>query len=277
MFEKRNILIVSKHKKEEVISPFFAKYFNSNCFVSNHFDTDILGTFCGEIDRKEDPISTLRKKCIMGLENSSFDIAIGSEGSFGSHPMIFFAAYSEEYMMIYDKKNQIEIIAKESTTNTNFNEKVVSDIEELLIFAKEAKFPSHGLILKSIEGETIIKKGIIELNELKSAFNELKKINKDILVLTDMRAMFNPTRMKILKKLTLKLIKKIKSTCKKCNYPGFDVAEVKKGLPCEACNLPTDSTLSYINKCNNCLYEEIQWFPNKKKYEDPMYCNFCNP
>jgi hypothetical protein len=214
---------------------------------------------------------------ILGLKNTNWDIAIASEGSFGSHPIMFMAPFSEEYMMIYDKKNQIEIIAKESTTNTNFNEKVVSDIEELLIFAKEAKFPSHGLILKSIEGEPIIKKGIIELNELKSAFNELKKINKDILVLTDMRAMFNPTRMKILKKLTLKLIKKIKSTCKKCNYPGFDVAEVKKGLPCEACNLPTDSTLSYINKCNNCLYEEIQWFPNKKKYEDPMYCNFCNP
>lgn len=277
MFENRTILIVTKHQKEQIIAPFFSEHFNSNCIVSNHFDTDTLGTFCGEVDRKDDPISTLRKKCILGLKNTNWDIAIASEGSFGSHPIMFMAPFSEEYMMLYDQKNQIEIIAKESTTDTNFDERVVKNIDELLDFAKKTKFPSHGLILKTMEGEAIVKKGIVALDELKSSFERLSKTSTTILALTDMRAQFNPTRMEVIKRLAQKLILKIQSTCEQCSYPGFDIEEVKKGLPCEMCNMPTESSLAHIKRCKQCSFEKIIWHPNSKKFEAPMYCNFCNP
>lgn len=277
MIANRNLLIVTKHKKDTVIAPLFSKYFNCNYKIADHFDTDLLGTFCGEIERGSDPISTLRKKCILGLEDTNFDLAIASEGSFGSHPLMFFAPFSEEYMMLFDKKNNIEIFAKESTTHTNFAQKNISTIHELIDFAEKIKFPSHGLILKTSKPPYLIEKGITDIKKLKSVFVSFQNINEEVIVETDMRAMYNPTRMKIIKKLTQKLITKIKSTCDQCAYPGFDVEEIKKGLPCEVCKMPTESTLALIMRCKNCSYEKIKWFPHKKKFENPMYCHLCNP
>jgi hypothetical protein len=62
MFKGRSLLIATKHKKEEVIAPIFERELGVKCFVSADFDTDELGTFSGEIERKFDPITTARKK-----------------------------------------------------------------------------------------------------------------------------------------------------------------------------------------------------------------------
>ena len=50
------------HKKENIIAPILEKELGVKCFVCKGFDTDALGTFTGEIVRKDDPITTLRKK-----------------------------------------------------------------------------------------------------------------------------------------------------------------------------------------------------------------------
>jgi hypothetical protein len=34
------------------------------CFVNENFDTDLLGTFTGEIERKLDPIATARQNAL---------------------------------------------------------------------------------------------------------------------------------------------------------------------------------------------------------------------
>lgn len=46
-----------------------------------------------------------------------------------------------------------------------------------------------------------------------------------------MRAMFNPTRMEVIKRATEKLVSKIKRRCEKCETPGFDIDSVEIGLP----------------------------------------------
>lgn len=276
MFENREILIVTKHKKEEVISPLVSKHLKAKTFVATHFDTDTLGTFCGEIERNEDPIATLRMKCKKGLEGTDFKIAIASEGSFGAHPYIFFAPFSEEYIMLYDAENEMEFIVKEATKNTNFANNTIQLEEELLQFARKVDFPSHGLILKTTAPYKI-EKGIRNEKKLVNIFHEFKKYANSVQIETDMRAMHNPTRMQVIKKLTFKLIQKINSKCTKCKTPGFDIITMQKGLPCIVCNLPTESTLKAIKKCQKCDYEEEVWYPNNKKFEEPMYCNYCNP
>jgi hypothetical protein len=94
---------------------------------------------------------------------------------------------------------------------------------------------------------------------------------------TDMRAMFNPSRMKIIEKATLKLVEKIKSVCPKCATPGFGIVDRKEGLPCSQCYFPTRSTLSYSYNCQKCNCTKVVEFPNGKLTEDPMYCDICNP
>ena len=94
---------------------------------------------------------------------------------------------------------------------------------------------------------------------------------------TDMRAMYNPTRMRVIEKATKKLADKIKTSCSVCETPGFGITEVRTGLPCQICNYPTKSTLSYRYSCLKCSYSREEKYPDGKFTEDPMWCDLCNP
>jgi len=278
MFKGRNLLIATKHEKEKVIAPILEKELGVKCFISPDLDTDKLGTFTGEIERKNDPITTAREKCLMAMDLTDCDLAVASEGSFGSHPTIFFAPADDEFLLFIDKKNNLEIIARELSTETNFNGAEIKTKEELEEFTKNVKFPSHGLILKKDKDDlSEIVKGITSVKKLNSAFNHFISIYGKAFLETDMRAMHNPTRMKVIEKATIKLANKINSLCPCCYTPGFGVTDGKPGLPCELCNLPTRSTLSHIYTCQKCIYIKEEKYPNGKFTEDPMYCDYCNP
>ena len=278
MFQGRNILIATKHEKEKVIAPILEKELGVKCFVASELDTDKLGTFTGEVERKDDPINTARNKCYMAMDLLNCELAIASEGSFGSHPTIYFAAADDEFLLLIDRKNGIEISVRELSLETNFNGSEIKTKEELQEFATNSNFPSHALILRrSKDNLDGITKGIIDKKQLYDTYLKLSKKYGTAYIETDMRAMFNPSRMKVIEKATLKLVKKIKSICPKCEAPGFGIVDRKEGLPCSLCNFPTHSTLSHIYNCQKCNFTEAVEFPNGKKTEEPMYCDICNP
>ena len=72
--------------------------------IELNLDTDQLGTFTGEVERKSDPITTARNKCVVAMELSNCDLAIASEGSFGPHPSISFIPADDEFLLFIDKK-----------------------------------------------------------------------------------------------------------------------------------------------------------------------------
>ena len=276
MFEGRTLLIATKHKKEQVIAPILESL-GLVCEVST-LDTDEFGTFSGEVERSDDPIATARKKCLAALENTEYDLAVASEGSFGQHPLIFFAPADDEFLFFLDKKQSLEIIVRELSTETNFNGKKVSSQRELDEFARGALFPSHALILRKRENDTTeVTKGITNWQQLHQVYQELNAEGSDVYVETDMRAMFNPTRMKVIEKATQKLLEKIQSACPECTAPGFGIVDRKKGLPCEVCHFPTQSTLSYLYVCQKCTYSTEEKYPNGKTVEEPQFCDVCNP
>ena len=278
MFKDRKLVIATKHEKEKVIAPLLENDLGVSCFINENFDTDILGTFTGEIKRELDPIATARHKCLQAMELSNCDLGIASEGSFGPHPSMFFVIADDEFLIFIDKKNNLEIIVRELSTATNFNGKEIKNEEELLEFANAINFQSHGLILRKAksDNENIIK-GITDINHLKEAFVELFDKFKSVYAETDMRAMYNPSRMKVIEAATQKLITKIKSLCPQCSKPGFGITDAKRGLECSLCNSPTNSTLSYIYVCQHCQYTKEEMYPHKKTTEDPMNCDYCNP
>lgn len=278
MFKGRSLLIATKHEKEKIISPIFENELGVNCFVPKNMDTDLLGTFTGEVERKFDPITTARQKCEMAMELTNADLAIASEGSFGPHPSMFFVNADEEILLFIDKKNNLEIIVKELSTNTNFNASTINSLRELKIFANKVGFPSHGLILRpSKEHLKGIFKGITSWTRLIDAYNYLINHYETVYIETDMRAMYNPTRRSIIEIAANKLVEKIKSTCPACKTPGFGITGLKEGLPCSACKTPTRSVLSHIYTCQKCNYEQCKDYPYDKTEEDPMYCDQCNP
>lgn len=278
MFENRKIIIATRHQKEQVIAPILEKELGVRCFTDETFDTDALGTFTGEVERELDPISTAREKCLRAMRVNNCDLGIASEGSFGPHPSLFFVPSDDELLIFIDLKNNIEIISRELSTSTNFNGREINTQKELLDFAEQAGFPSHGLILrKSKQENKDIFKGITEGEILQEVFNHILSKYPSVYAETDMRAMYNPTRMIVIEQATQKLVQKIKSTCPQCRTPGFGITEAKNGLPCNLCGWPTNSILSYLYVCQKCRFTKEELYPNKKTSEDPMYCDYCNP
>ncbi len=278
MFANRKLVIATKHRKEEVIAPLMEKALNVNCVVPQGFDSDKFGTFSGEIEREMDPLSAAREKCLAAMRLSKCDLGIASEGSFGAHPTLFFIPADDEILIFIDLKNNLEIVVREISTQTNFKGKTVASYDELLSFAESALFPSHALILKAHQDETAaMVKGITTHQQLRQSFDSLYALHEQVHVETDMRAMFNPSRMKVIATATEKLIQKIKTVCPKCSTPGFDVHHVQSGLPCSRCGAPTRSTFSLIYQCKSCAFTQEEQYPHGKESEDPEFCDFCNP
>ncbi len=278
MFQDRSLVIATQHGKEAVIAPALENALGVRCFVPEQLDTDILGTFTGEVERKDDPIATLRSKCRLAMAQTGCDLAVASEGSFGPHPTLFFPLSGDELVMLLDEKAGLEIIGRDLTTETNFSGSEVESLRELETFAKRAGFPEHALILRNEKGGNArILKGIKAPETLRKSFEEMLRDFGHAYVETDMRAMNNPTRMKSIGRAVENLLEKTKSLCPQCSAPGFSVVEAKKGLPCAWCGMPTESTLAYVYGCTACSFQKEEKYPHGKEKEEPMYCGLCNP
>ena len=278
MFDGRKLVIATMHQKEKAIAPLLEKELGVRCFASENFDTDMLGTFTGEIERQDDVLATLRNKCLMAMDLNNCDLGVASEGSFGMHPSIFFVPADDEFLIFIDRKNNLEIIERELSTQTNFNGAEIKTEEELVAFAESIKFPSHALILRKATGDTTeIIKGINSRENLEKGFQYFMNTYGSVYAETDMRALYNPTRMEVIGKAAEKLVMKIQSLCPECSTPGFGITAATKGLPCSSCGFATQSIISYTRECRKCGFRKEELFPYNKTTEDPMYCDFCNP
>lgn len=266
------------HGKETVIRPIMEKSLQVNCRLVPGINTDVLGTFSGEIERKQDPLDTLRLKCELAFDLSGADLVIANEGSFGQHPHLFFAKANEELVMLQDRRNQLEIVASHLTTDTNFDATEITTENEALEFANRTLFPSHGLILKEQQyANTCIEKGITQQEQLLTSVRKYLQTKGKLWIETDMRALYNPTRMLAIQQATQNLVRKLESECPSCGYPGFWISQIKDGLPCAQCGTATRSTSAHIYHCTNCSHEKTIEFPHSRYFEDPMYCDICNP
>jgi hypothetical protein len=277
-FSGRKIVIATKHQKEVAIAQILKQDLGLETFVFSDFDTDTLGTFTGEVERTLSPLDAARKKCHWAMERYGFDLAIASEGSFGPHPSFPFIPANEELLLMVDRKNDLEIAVKVLDTDTNYAYLEYTPDCDLAQFLEKAQFPSHSLIVrKSVNDFFLVYKYVFSLDYLHSTLNHMMETYGECYLETDMRAMCNPSRMKVITQLTGKLVEKVQNACPKCQTPGFSVSELIRGLPCQDCGLPTKSVKSLHYSCQKCHYLKIESNSEAKVCEDPMYCDFCNP
>lgn len=278
-FENKTFSVATKHKKEIVFSNVFTQL-GLSFIPAPEIDTDILGTFTGEVERKYSPLETaVHKAKLLAAQINDVDFIIANEGTFGPHPYIPFVASDSEVIVLYDTKKENYFYIHDVSTETNFAEKEIATFEQLHDFLEQVKFPSHALIVSAISNNGVqhFEKAIQDINVLKESINRLVAISKNglVKVQTDMRAHLNPTRMNFIKQCAEKFINELKCLCPQCNYPQFKIKRTERGLPCYNCNTPTQSIKKYIYECVNCNYIEEK--RNDKEFEDPMYCEICNP
>jgi hypothetical protein len=279
VFSGRRLLIATIHGKEKVLSPLLEAQLGVKCFLPcAEFNSDEFGTFTGEVERKNDPLTALRKKCLWAMVLCESDLGVATEGSFGPHPSIPFSPANDELIIFIDLKNNLEITARELSLNTNYNKEQINASKDLRDFAIKTGFPEHRLILSSCdEANRVFIKDISSPLQLFRAYKKIAGNPGIVRAETDMRAMNNPTRMEVIEKAAAKLIENIKSKCPSCGRPGYAATQFNTGLPCRLCSAPTRSVKSIEYGCSGCGHSESMEYPDSRTEEDPMYCDRCNP
>lgn len=282
IFKNRIAVLATMHKKEKVISPIFEKEVGIQLIVPKGFNSDTFGTFTGDVKRTGDQFDAARLKAEAALKFSKKTLAVASEGSFGSHPVIPFLPFNREIVLLKDSEHEIELVGVATSTEINYKGSHVYSFEEALSFAESIGFPDTGVVVKAEDTshESIeCVKGIISPDTLREAVESLMEQSKDksVFIETDLRAMYNPKRMKVIEEAAKDLVSKMLSLCPDCSWPGFQITEKVKGLPCSWCNLPTDVVKAHVYQCEKCGYIKKDTFPDGKETADPGSCNFCNP
>jgi len=269
----RTVVIATQHEKERVLGPLLRFHLGLPWRVPENINTDQFGTFSGEVERVDDPVTTLRKKIRAALDATGETLGLGSEGSFGPHPEFPWVPGDQEIVMWLDLENNQEVIELVTSTDTNYHSSVVSDWVQLEHFAHEAKFPSHGLIIKKMDGEQIrhLHKGITNWGLLRTLFDQYGSLHVE----TDMRANFNPTRMQVIELAARKLFARLQTRCPQCRWPGFGETNWLAGLPCENCGRPTRLPKVKITSCSQCGF--CQEEPAADPLASAQFCDFCNP
>jgi len=274
-----SVVLTTKHAKSRAIAPAFLRDLGAK--VTEYlFDTDTLGTFSGEIERKGNMLECARHKCELGLKNTGAYYGLASEGSFGPHPYIPFVFCDHEVLYFIDRQLDFHLYLSLLSTETNYLTRTIDCQRELEKIVKQALFPSHALIVRPNAGSKgPLFKGINTHIDLEKAFKESLKYSQDgkVWIETDMRADMNPSRMAVIGKLADDLAQRLSRLCPKCKVPGWGKVRIKKGLRCRWCDTETELVQSEIFGCTKCDYEEIVARADGLTKAGPENCPYCNP
>lgn len=279
LFAGRSLVVATRHGKEAVIGPALEAALGVRVISAPAaLDTDALGTFSGEVPRLLDPLAAAREKCARALALTGLDLAVASEGSFGPHPVLGFVPADEEWLVLVDTRNALEICVREISLATNFAARAVASEVDLRAFAEQVGFPAHGLILRpAANAPTDLHKGLITWPTLLTAFQELRRTHDRVWAETDMRAHLNPSRQRVIEAAARALAQRAATLCPTCATPGFGPTRVVRGLPCGLCGAPTALARAHINTCLRCPCEVETLHPGGATTADPGQCGYCNP
>lgn len=272
------------HGKEQVLENLFEKSFRSSFIVPSDFDTDRFGTFSGEVPRTLSVKEVLLEKAKAAAQKTGLRFSLASEGSFGPHPSIPFVGCDQEALFLYDSEEGVGVLAQTVSTDYQAQGQDIRSEQELLQFCKKMACGEQGLILKPTQSgcdPQSIFKGIQSTNQAIEVYHSLAKQrgSQKVWAETDNRAHMSPGRRKVIFECGKKLVSLLNSQCPDCKYPGFQMFDFHRGLPCGDCGTPSRHAISEIWQCPRvtCQYEETRGRLDQKTTLDPTYCDLCNP
>lgn len=269
------VALGTMHAKEQAMAQPFERILGAEVVVPAGIDTDAFGTFTGEIERKGAMIDAARAKARLAMQKSGLPFGVGSEGSYGSHPYLPFIPGGTELALFIDGKRSIEVQESGVASRTNYSSHVCSPRDDIGPILSRMRFPTHAVTVRpnrSHERQAVVWsplprrqkrprsllfKGLTSRDDIVNAIRlcAQSSIDGNALIVPDMRAHLNPTRMAMIRWVALKLTLRIASLCPHCRSPGFGIADVERGLPCADCGAPTQLAVAEIHRCIACYYE----------------------
>lgn len=280
-FAGRTVGVATLHGKERVIGPALLRMLPLAAFHPiAGVDTDRFGAFSGEVQRVHDPLTTAKQKAQHGAEVSGMDLVVASEGSFGPYPLAPFVSCNEEFLVLYDARDGAFFHHRHFSLETVFGGERCTSLTQVMAFAQRMKFPEHLLVVRSKEkwmhGDPL-HKGITDVESLRTTSEEVIAKHGSCWLETDLRAMANPTRMKVIGETAERFASEVATLCPTCGECWFRTTAAVPGLPCERCGWPTESTRAYLRTCRVCAHSESCRRPDGKRHEEPLHCGNCNP
>ena len=274
-YNSQLVVMPTKHDKAKLVTQYFDDILSMRV-QEVLVDTDVFGTFTGEIERVGTPLETAIKKARAGIETTGNPFAIASEGSVGPDPVFGLINANIETMVFVDDELDIQVHetlkSNEITAFTTTTSKM-----DLGVFLKKADFPSHALIVKPHHGTGAIK-GVRDLVGLEEAIRKSRDASSDgeAIIESDLRAMCSPSRQKNISAVALKLVHRLSTTCPDCQTPGWGLKSYIRGVECSECGEFSEKAIKQeVIGCVKCEYTMNGAVINLTL--DPARCMSCNP
>jgi len=266
--------LATMHGKQSVIAPVMQACLGLSLITPEGLDTDVFGSFSGEIARNGTMREVAIRKARLGMAAAGLPIGIASEGSFGPHPAIPFLRAGLELMVFIDDARGLVISESLIDTDTNHDETLAPAMDGLEAFLSRARFPSHALMAAPARAPASapVIKGIRSAEALAEALRICANASEDghARITTDMRAHMNPTRME-------RLVQRLATPCPACRRPGFGRRRPGPGLPCSWCERPTHEPSGEWLACEACGHAVLSTRTDGRDSADPASCPACNP
>lgn len=260
------------------MAPPFRRLLGAEIVLAPDLDTDLLGTFSGEVARPDPVVETCLIKAELAFRTLDVDCAIASEGSYGPIDRVPLNPSGVEVMAFIDRRRGLRIVETLATHRTNWR---------LLSFragdpsvpaaVKALGFPEYGLFVIANSDRSRPVKDLAELDEVVSSVDREANRSADglAIVVADMRANRNPMRMKVLRALSWKLARRLQRLCPKCKTPGFGHVDSRRGLPCETCGEPTQWIDFEIDGCAACGHATARPRKDGRRTAPRLSCTSC--
>ena len=268
--------MATKHDKTALVGPALTEVLGLEV-IEAVVDTDVLGTFSGEVARVASPLDTAVAKARMGMAAAGVTLGVASEGSIGPSAAMPLLNAARELVVLVDDERGIVLAETEVGYDLAAIAVDVGVDDDMTVHLERADFPAHALVVRPAGGFAPLFKAVRELDTLHRAIEVCCEVADSgrARVETDLRAHLCPSRRPIITRAARRLAERVATACPECSSPGFGIVRLEIGVPCAWCGRDTEMVRDRVLGCVACRAELVE--PITVGAADPGHCASCNP
>jgi hypothetical protein len=286
LYEGRQVTFATMHGKERLAAQPFLELLGARVTCPTGLDTDLLGTFAGDIVRTLSPIDAARVKARLGMRIDNTALGLASEGTFSAAPESPGAVENTELLLFLDDVLEIEVVEIGRRLSPLPGPRRITDVDDGVAFAARLGFPRQGIVV-AVDGDgndrndngngngPSWRKDLRTTDALARALVTLFDERKQVTIQPDYRAHACPSRAEHLRSLAERLARRLATPCPACSAPGWGQVGSEPGLPCRECDEPTPLEAATVDGCARCSFRVRT--PVSARRASPEWCQHCNP